>query len=154
MLSAFDKVLLNRIQEELPLVDRPFAVLAEELGVEENDVIERLRYLKQHGFIRRMGPFFNSNQLGYIGTLVAVRVAPDKIAAVAAAINEYPGVTHNYERYSEGDNIFNLWFTLLSPDVAAQEKVLSVIRGMAGVEKLISLPAEKKFKISVRFTLS
>ncbi|CUH93963.1 hypothetical protein P22_0025 [Propionispora sp. 2/2-37] len=153
MLSAFDKALLNRIQEELPLVDRPFAVLAEDLGVEENDVIERLQYLKQHGFIRRMGPFFDSNQLGYIGTLVAVSVTPDKVATVAAAINRHPGVTHNYERYSDDDNIYNLWFTLLSPDVAAQEKVLNTVKGMAGVEKLISLPAEKKFKVSVRFTL-
>ncbi|SEP46529.1 siroheme decarboxylase subunit alpha [Propionispora vibrioides] len=153
MLTAFDKALLNKIQENLPLVSRPYAELAKQLGVEETAVIERLNFLKKQGYIRRIGPFFDSAKLGYIGTLVAVRVREEDVPAVAAAINAYSGVTHNYERYSEGGTQYNLWFTLLSPDVGSQARVLARIEALPGVERLVSLPSGKKYKISVRFTL-
>lgn len=150
MLTAFDKRLLNIIQTDLPLESRPFAILAEHLETEESVVIERLRFLKEHGFIRRIGPFFDSTKLGYIGTLVALEVEPEHIPHVAAVINSNYGVTHNYER--DGD--FNLWFTLFSHNLEAQTAMLDKIRKLAGVVKLINLPATQKFKVSVQFTLS
>jgi len=149
MLTAFDKRLLNIIQTDLPLKSRPFAVLAARLGTEESVVIERLGFLKQQGFIRRIGPFFDSSKLGYTGTLVALEVELDDIPQVAAAINSEYGVTHNYQR----DGIFNLWFTLFSHDIAAQNEVLQRIGDLTGVVRLINLPATQKFKISVQFTL-
>lgn len=150
MLTAFDKKLLNYIQTDLPIASRPFAAIAEHLETEETVVIERLQYLKQQGLIRRIGPFFDSTKLGYVGTLVAVKVQSEYMAAVAQAINVYPGVTHNYER----DGEFNLWFTLLSPDLERQEAVLTTVRALPGVKQLLSLPATEKFKVSVQFTLS
>jgi DNA-binding Lrp family transcriptional regulator len=149
MLTAFDKALLNIIQTNLPLDSRPFAVLAERLGTDEQRVLDRLRVLKENGYIRRIGPFFDSVQLGYVGTLVAVEVTTDCIAEVAAVINAYPGVTHNYER----EGRFNLWFTLLSPDLEAQREVLNAVGSLPGVVNILSLPATKKFKVSVQFTL-
>lgn len=150
MLTAFDKRLLNIIQTDLPLNSRPFAILANRLKTEEAVVIERLKFLKDQGFIRRIGPFFDSTKLGYIGTLVALKVETDYIPQVAAVINSDYGVTHNYER----DGEFNLWFTLFSHDMDAQSKTLDKIRKLAGVVKLINLPATQKFKVSVQFTLA
>lgn len=148
-LTAFDKALLNIIQTGLPIARRPFALIAEQLGVTEADVIERLEYLKEHDFIRRIGAFFDSEKMGFVGTLAAVQVDKRHVAAVAQAINAYSGVTHNYER----DGEYNLWFTLLAPDMASQQKVLDEITHQPGVVKLINLPAEKKFKVSVQFNL-
>lgn len=149
MLNDFDKQLLNIVQSDIPLVSRPFAVLAERLGTDEATVIERLRFLRENGFIRRIGPFFDSSRLGYVSTLVALAVEPDELPAVAAAVNAYPGVTHNYER----EGVYNLWFALLSPDMAAQERVLAAVGGLPGIKGLLNLPATKKYKVNVRFTL-
>lgn len=149
MLTSLDKALLNIVQTNLPLEKRPFALLARQLGTDEQTVLARLRYLKDNGYIRRIGPFFDSQKLGYQGTLVAVRTDPGQTAAVADKINGYPGVTHNYEREGE----FNLWFALLTPDLAAQRRILASIEALPGVERLISLPATRKFKVSVQFTL-
>ena len=104
-LTAFDKSLLNLLQGNLPVCSRPFARLAEELGTDEQTVIVRLNELRAQGYLRRIGTFFNSNRLGYNGTLVALKVQPAAMGKVAAEINRYPGVTHNYER--EGK--YNLW---------------------------------------------
>ncbi len=150
MLTAFDKRLLNILQTDLSFDSRPFAVIAQRLETEETIVIERLKLLKKQGFIRRIGPFFDSSKLGYIGTLVALEVETDAILAVATFINSHCGVTHNYER----DGKFNLWFTLFSHNRKAQDEMLDSVRKLAGVVQLINLPATKKFKVSVQFNLS
>lgn len=148
-LTAFDKALLNVLQENLPVCSHPFAALAEQLGTDEAAVLERLRTLKEEGYLRRIGTFFDSNRLGYRGTLVALKVSSDKVKAVAEAINLYPGATHNYER--EGH--YNLWFTLLSPDVEHEKRVLDEVRALPGVDDMLNLKAKRKYKINVQFRL-
>ena len=149
MLTALDKSILNIIQTKLPVVRRPFAAIADAIGSNEQIVLERIKWMSQNGYIRRMGPFFDSDCLGYVGTLVAVDVQDDQMATVATAINSYTGVTHNYER--DGD--FNLWFTLLSPTREDQDKILSEIAMLPGIRRINSLPATKKLKVNVEFTL-
>lgn len=149
MLTDFDKQLLNRVQTHLPIASRPFAVLAEELGSDERTVLSRLKELKAAGYIRRMGPFFDSTKMGYVGTLVAVKVTPESLPEVAGHINAYSGVTHNYEREGE----FNIWFTLTTPNQRRMDEILATVAALPGVVRLISLPASEKFKVSVQFTL-
>ncbi len=148
-LTAFDKSLLNLLQGNLPVCSRPFARLAEELGTDEQTVIDRLNELREQGYLRRIGTFFNSNRLGYNGTLVALKVQPAAMGKVAAEINRYPGVTHNYER--EGK--YNLWFTLLTPNLATEQKILNEVEDLSGVDGLLNLKAHKKYKINVQFKL-
>ncbi|MDF2875929.1 MAG: AsnC-like ligand binding domain protein [Sporomusa sp.] len=149
MLNTFDKELLNIIQTRLPIEPRPFARVAEWLNVDEATVLERLSWLKEHSYIRRLGAFFDSSCLGYVSTLAAVKVRVNCIEAVAEAINAYPGVTHNYEREGE----YNLWFTLLTTNQAEQARTLAAISRLSGVDGLISLPATEKYKVSVEFNL-
>ena len=148
-LSLFDKALLNLLQGNIPICSRPFAKMAEELGADEEKVISRLRELKAAGFLRRIGTFFDSNKLGYRGVLVALQVEQSAIGAVAEAINKISGATHNYER--EGK--FNLWFTLLTQSAEQEIKILSAIRAMNGVKKMLKLKSNKKYKINVQFKL-
>lgn len=148
-LSIFDKALLNLLQGNIPICSRPFAKMAEELGADEATVISRLRELKAAGYLRRIGTFFDSNKLGYRGALVALQVEPSAIGAVAEAINKISGATHNYER--EGK--FNLWFTLLTSSEEQETKILSAIRAMQGVKRMLKLKSNKKYKINVQFKL-
>ena len=120
-LTDSDKRLLNLVQGNLPVCSRPFARLGEMLETTEEHVLSRLEELKREGYLRRIGTFFNSEQLGYRGTLIALRVAEGHIPNVAQVINRYAGATHNYER----EGRYNLWFTLLSPSRSAEEKILA-----------------------------
>lgn len=149
MLTDFDRQLLNLVQTGLPLSPRPFDQMAQTLGTDEAMVISRLTWLKKNGYIRHIGAFFDSDKLGYQGTLIAARVRPDCLESVARAVNAYPGVTHNYEREGE----YNLWFTLLTPDRRTQQQTLAAVAVLEGVEKMLNLPATKKFKVNVSFTL-
>ncbi|MBR2215755.1 MAG: Lrp/AsnC family transcriptional regulator [Selenomonadaceae bacterium] len=137
------------LQESLPVCPRPFAFLADKLNTDEETVLNRLRYLKEVGYLRRIGTFFDSNKLGYVGTLIALRVNDEYLSAVAQAVNHYPGVTHNYEREGE----YNLWFTLMSPNEETERNILSEIASLPGVEAQLNLKAKKKYKINVQFAL-
>ena len=148
-LTSFDKSLLNILQGSLPVCSHPFAAIVEHLGTDEQTVLERVRALKEKGCLRRIGTFFDSTKLGYEGTLVALQVDPDQMQDVAEAVNQYPGVTHNYER--EGK--YNLWFTLMTPAKSKEHEILTEVRSLPGVADLLNLKAQKKYKINVQFKL-
>ena len=149
-LTTFDKALLNLLQGHLPVCSRPFAQLAVQLGTDEQTVLTRLKWLKQEGYLRRIGTFFNSARLGYEGTLVALQVDGAHISSVAEAVNRYPGATHNYEREGE----YNLWFTLLTADPVQERRILREVRALPGVHGMMNLKSRKKYKINVQFKLA
>lgn len=144
-----DKLLLNRIQSDFPVSSRPWAIIAEEFGLNEDEVIRRVRRLKSDGIIRRVGGNFVPGKLGYVSTLCAAKVPTEKISAFADAVNSYTGVTHNYVR----ENGYNVWFTFIAPSMETIEKNLKEITRKTGVMDIINLPATHVFKIKAHFTL-
>ena len=146
-LTPFDKQLLNLIQSGLPLTPAPFADIARQLGSDETKVIERISELQERGLICRFGAFFDAESLGYKGRLVAARVAPAFLPAVALAINDLPQVSHNDER----DNEYNLWFTVQSREETEIARLIDRVAQMEGVEEVISMPTSERFKVNVEF---
>jgi DNA-binding Lrp family transcriptional regulator len=147
-MDAYDKQILDIIQSGFPLAPRPYAVVGEQVGLTESEVLARVRRLKQEGVIRRMGANFGSRQLGWRSTLCGAEVPQDKLDAFVAEVNKHSGVTHNYLR----DHQFNVWFALIAPSTEAIEAVLADITANTGVE-IMNLPASKLFKIKVDFAM-
>lgn len=148
-LEQIDKKLLNLIQTNFPLVPEPYKYIAEALGITEEEVISRIKILQENGVIRRLGGIFDSRKLGYSGALCAIQVPETRIEEVAAVVNSFPGVTHNYIR----EHPFNMWFTLLAQSKEEMGDILNLIRERTGIDEIITLPAESIFKIRVNFDL-
>ena len=146
-LDDWKRKLFELIQADFPISATPYQDLAEKFGVSENEIIDAIRDMKQDGVIRRVGASIDSRNAGYVSTLVACKADAEKIEDVAAKIAEHPGVTHSYER----DNKYNLWFTLISKNETIADNDLAKFSNIPGVEELHSLPAEKVYKIKVRF---
>jgi DNA-binding Lrp family transcriptional regulator len=149
-LSELDKRVLTEIQAGFPIVTRPYADLALQLGVAELDVFEAVRGLRAAGVIRRVGAIFDSARLGYRSTLCAIAAPPERIDAVAAVISAYPNVTHNYERQDR----YSVWFTVIAESQARVEEILSEIAAQTGIDDILDLPAIRLFKIRVDFDLT
>lgn len=149
MLTEQEIRLLEIVQKGIPLVDRPYLQIAEEMGITEMKVIETIKKLQAEGYIRRIGGFFSSKQLGYQGELIALEVQPQHVAAVARFINKYPGVTHNYERTGR----YNLWFTLIAATKEYRDEVCQEITNLPGVEAMLRAAARKQYKIKAQFKL-
>jgi siroheme decarboxylase len=146
-LDSLDRVILNEIQSHFPLRVRPYREISKRLGLKESDVLQRVERMTQGGFIRRIGANFNSRKLGFTSTLCAARVPAEQLPYFIEVVNEYAGVTHNYERAGE----FNIWFTFIAESQALIESSLEQIKERTGIKDLISLPATKLFKIRVDF---
>ena len=86
-------------------------------------------------------------KLGYVSTLCAARVPPEKVAHFAEVVNRNPGVTHNYLRVNE----FNVWFTFIAPSMDEIEARLKEIVQETGVTEILNLPATAVFKIKAQF---
>ena len=146
-LDDIDSAILNRIQSDFPITSRPYLAVADELGLTETEVLDRVARLKKGGIIRRIGGNFVPGKLGFVSTLCAARVPADKIEHFAEIVNRYPGVTHNYQR----DNQYNVWFTFISPSMDEIEANLKKIVEESGVSDILNLPATKVFKINAQF---
>lgn len=146
-LDTIDKAILNRIQSDFPIDSRPYDIIAQELGMEENQLIERVERLKSSGIIRRIGGNFVPHRVGFVSTLCAAKVPEDKIEAFASAVNRYTGVTHNYVR----ENDFNIWFTFIARSMDEIRENLKQISRQTGVKTILNLPATKVFKIKAQF---
>jgi siroheme decarboxylase len=144
-----DKEILNRIQSDFPVMPRPFQVIAEDLGLTEEAVIERLTRLKNAGIIRRIGGNFVPGKLGFVSTLCAAKVPEEKIDDFARLVNQFPGVTHNYQR----DDEFNIWFTFIAPSMVEIEENLETISRATGIVDILNLPATNVYKIKAQFDI-
>lgn len=148
-LDHTDRKILQVIQSNFPLAERPYLVIAEKVGISEQEVLERIGRMQEAGIIRRLGGLFDSRKLGYTGTLCAMRVPPEDIDRVAEIINSYQGVTHNYLR----DHDYNMWFTLLANSETRIKAILDEIAQQTGISDILSLPSQRVFKVRVNFDI-
>lgn len=148
-MDATDKRIINAIQSDFPLVSRPYQVIADRLDLSEDEVVRRVRDLREAGIIRRIGGNFVPEKLGYVSTLCAARVPEEAVEAFARTVNAYPGVTHNYLR----NNRYNVWFTFIAPSREKIARHLAAISRRTGVTDIINLPATRVFKIKAAFRL-
>jgi len=139
--------ILNTIQQEFPVCHQPFKKLSSHLGIPEEEVLNRIKGLKDTGFIRRITPLFDSGKLGYVGTLIAMKVPDERIDKVAKIIDEYPEITHNYQR----DGEYNIWFTLIARSNEELEKIITQIKAKTKINQILNLKRMNKFKIAAVF---
>jgi len=146
-MDEIDKEILNILQNEFPLVPCPFQVVADRLGIGEEDVLDRVKKMKGNGVIRRIGAIFDPRKLGYVSTLCAAKVPADKMALFTATVNASLYVTHNYRRNHD----YNVWFTIIAPSEAAMQDFLAQVKNRTGVEDILNMRAVRTFKIDARF---
>lgn len=151
-LSSIDKYLLEELQNDFPLVSKPYKIIAEKLNISEETLIEKTKNLCSEKIIRNISAIINAGKIGFQSTLVAVRVNENQIDNVAQRINTHPGVSHNYLR----NHTYNIWFTLTikkDKDLVKEVGDLLDFSGKEVIDYLI-LPSVRTFKIGVNFRFS
>jgi DNA-binding Lrp family transcriptional regulator len=144
-LDDVDKRLLNLMQGSFPIARQPYAHVAAQAGITEQEALDRVRHLIDQRIIRQVTPIFDTRALGYSSMLVAAKVDAENPWRAANVINAHPGVSHNYLRNHE----FNIWFTIATePDSPlGLDGTLEVLGREAGAESIRQLPTLKLFKI-------
>jgi siroheme decarboxylase len=144
-LTDLERKLLNLMQGRFPLVPRPYAEVAREAGITEDETLAMVDALLKDRIIRQVTPIYDTRALGYGSMLVAAKVDPEHPWRAAKVVNSHPGVSHNYLRNHD----FNMWFTIAVEEDSALglDGTLDVLAEEAGATSVRQLPTLKLFKI-------
>jgi DNA-binding Lrp family transcriptional regulator len=144
-LDELDRKLLNLMQGSFPLAPRPYAEVARQAGLTEEQVLTRVQQLLDDRIIRQVTPIYDTRALGYGSMLVAAKVDAENPWVPAKIINSHPGVSHNYLRNHE----FNMWFTLAveRDSKLGLDGTLDALQRLTGAESIRQLPTLQLFKI-------
>ena len=109
-LSETQKKIINLLGGDLPVTKRPFALVAKEVGVTEEEVVDIIRDLSQKGVLRRFGATLKHQNSGFAANvLVAWRVPEERIDEVGHTVASSRNVTHCYHRRPHKNFPYNLY---------------------------------------------
>lgn len=139
-LDATDHQLILATQGGLPLVPHPYAVIAQQLGLSEDEVLQRLQALLDSGVIRRIGAVPNHYAIGYAANGMSVwNVADSEVDRLGALVGALPIVTHCYRRPRHLPawpyNLFAMLHGATREEVAEQAGQISELLGSHCAER-------------------
>ena len=144
-MDAVDRRLINAVQGGFPIAERPYDALGQALDLSEDEVIERLSRLLEAGTLSRFGPLYDAERMGGGLTLAAMEVPKARFEEVAAVVNAFPEVAHNYTR----DHRLNMWFVVATERPERVAAVLDEIRAATGLE-VLDLPKQEEFFLELK----
>jgi DNA-binding Lrp family transcriptional regulator len=144
-MDATDRRIINALQGGFPLCTRPYAEVADSLGLCEAELIERLDDLLKQRVLSRFGPLYDAERLGGAVTLAAMAVPAARFEEVAETVNAFPEVAHNYAR----DHRLNMWFVVACDTPGRIAEVLAEIEDAAGLA-VLDLPKEEEFFLELK----
>lgn len=144
-LDEVDRALINALQGDFPLTREPFADVAVRLGLDEADVIERLQRLLDTRVLTRFGPMFQIERIGGAFCLAAMQVTEADFERVAAQVNAFPEVAHNYRR----EHALNMWFVLATETPDGIGATAGRIEAATGLPVFL-FPKEREYFVEMK----
>lgn len=156
-----DPVLVKKVitatQNGLPICDRPYQAIAEQVGVNESELLVTMRKMLDQGLIRRIGLVPNHYALGYRFNLMTVWDVDDrKILELGEQVGQLDFVSHCYQRPRQEPNWnYNLFAMVHGRTAQEVDKQVQTIRVLLGdacraMTQLNSLKILKKTGLRIR----
>lgn len=145
VLDARDRAIINRLQDGISICERPFEAAAAELGLKEKELLQRLDRMLKRGILTRFGPLYQIERAGGALVLAAMQVPIEEVERVAAAVNRFHEVAHNYLR----EHRFNLWFVIAADTLEQVERVVMKIETDTG-HPVYVMPKLREYFLDLR----
>jgi DNA-binding Lrp family transcriptional regulator len=144
-MDEIDKLIINALQDGFPICDAPYRQVAAQLGLDEQDLITRLKALLDNGTLTRFGPLYNAEQMGGALTLAAVKAPIDRFDQITEIINSFPEVAHNYARNHE----LNMWFVIATQTPGQIRQTIDAIERLTGLS-VYNMPKNKEYFVNLK----
>jgi DNA-binding Lrp family transcriptional regulator len=143
--SAVDRQIIDKLQGGFPLCERPYAAAAEQLGIDEEELLARLRRLLDARVLTRFGPMVQVERMGGAFVLAALAVPEARYDEVTAQVNALPQVAHNYRR----EHALNMWFVLATEAPAGIAEAIARIERDTGLT-VFAFPKEREYFVEMK----
>jgi DNA-binding Lrp family transcriptional regulator len=147
MLTDKERKIAAYLQKDIPLVQRPFTLAAQELGIPEEEVIAVAENLLERGIIRKFGAILRHQKAGYRKNVMVVWAVPDdRCDEVGTLLAGFAQVTHCYRRLPAFEGRYNL-FTMVHMR-SEEDKIIDRLSQAAGIKDFKTLASEEEYKKS------
>ena len=124
MLTALDKKIIAALQKDIDITPRPFATIADQLGISEKKLLASIQDLCDRGIIRRFGATIRHQKSGFeANAMVAWQVAEHRAEEVGGKLAQRSEVTHCYRRNPSDRWPYNLYTMIHAADEAACREI-------------------------------
>ena len=147
MLSDRDKEIVKVLQEDFPLCEEPYKVLAEKVGISEEEFLQRVQELVDEKKIRKMGAVIRHREAGFkANALCAWSVPPEKIDDIAKIMSSHPAISHCYDRTTAPNWNYNLYTMIHAKSREECEEIISELSAATGIENFQIMYSKKEWK--------
>lgn len=143
--DATDRRILNALQESQAIVPDFYGAIARDLGLTEQDLLARLKAMREARIITRFGPFLDAAAMGGAFCLCAMAVPEEEFEAVMTKVNARPEVAHNYQR----SHRLNMWFVLATETEGEIAQVADALEAETG-HQVLCFPKLQEFFIGFK----
>nr|QNO58312.1 hypothetical protein IGEJHNFM_00028 [Methanosarcinales archaeon ANME-1 ERB7] len=146
--DKINKAIIHSTQERIPLVNEPFAEIAKETGISQDEVIARLQELISVGVIKRLGISVNQRKVGIVANaVVAWKVPREQVKRVGNMLSAYREITHCYERVTvPGKWEHNLFTVIHGYNRESVEELAKMMSEAVGISDYLVMFSNDQFK--------
>jgi len=147
MIEELEKKIIHYLQGDLPVTPKPFALLADKIGIREEDLLEKTQMLKEQGILRRFGATLRHELAGFhANAMVAWRVPEDKVEKSGNLMAGFREVSHCYQRRIHGEWKYNLFTMIHGKNNKDCEHIAKKIADMVEINEYVVLLSLKEYK--------
>ena len=147
ILSLADRVVINELQQDLPLVPQPFTRMSVRLGMDEDKFLTQCQSLMTRGIMRRFGAAVNHRKAGFTANAMTCWIAPpEKIETVGQKLASLREVSHCYERKTNPLWRYNLFAMIHRRTEEACQKIADKVSAETGLTDCITLFSTRELK--------
>jgi DNA-binding Lrp family transcriptional regulator len=146
-LTDRDKEFIRELQKDLGVVQEPFKELADNLGIQTNELFAKANEYENVGIMRRFAAILRHRDAGFVANgMVVWQVPEDRIDDVGFKLAAFPQVSHCYRRPVYPDWRFNLFSMLHARTLEAAEKLAVEMSKTIGIKDYQILFSSREFK--------
>ena len=142
-----DKKFIRELQKDMEITDRPFQKAAENLGITEEQIFEKLHYYEEIGVMRRYAAILRHREAGFTANgMIVWKVPKERINEVGNKLGAFPQVSHCYERPVYSDWPYNVFSMIHCKSFDEAGEVAVQIQKQIDVDEYKILFSSREFK--------
>ncbi len=142
-----DKDFIRELQKNMEIIDEPFIKSANNLGISENELFEKMRHYEDIGVMRRFAAILRHRQVGFTANgMIVWKVPEDRISQVGDLLGAFPQVSHCYERPTYDDWPYNVFSMIHCKTHDEAHEMAKTIQNQINVDEYDILFSSREFK--------